>query len=59
MRSMNEEIKRIDFLLNRLTYYFHEKEWQAIHITKDEADTIISALETKKALLTKLEDDGK
>ena len=56
---MNEEIKRIDFLLNRLTYYVHEKEWQAIHITKDEADTIISALETKKALLEKLEDDGK
>lgn len=56
---MNEEIKRIDFLLNRLTYYFREKEWQAIHITSDEADTIIGALETKKALLTKLEDDGR
>lgn len=56
---MNEEIKRINFLLNRLTYYFREKEWQAIHITKDEADTIISALETKKALLERVEDDGK
>ena len=56
---MSEDIKLIDFLLNRLNYYFREKEWQAIHITKDEADTIISALETKKALLTKLEDDGR
>ena len=56
---MNEEIKRINFLLSRLTYYFREKEWQAIHITKDEADTIIGALETKKALIERMEDDGR
>lgn len=56
---MNEEVKRINFLLNRLIYYFREKEWQAIHITKEEADTIIGALETKKAMLERMEDDGK
>ena len=56
---MNEEIKRIEFLLNRLNYYFHVHEWKTIHITSDEANTIIGALETKKALIEKMEDDGK
>lgn len=56
---MNEEIKRIEFLLNRLDYYFRKHDWQTIHITSDEANTIIGALETKKALIEKMEDDGR
>jgi hypothetical protein len=56
---MNEDIKKIEFLLNRMKFYFRENEWKTIHITSDEAETIIGALETKKALLTKLEDDGR
>lgn len=56
---MNEEIKRIEFLLARLHYYFREHEWKTIHITSDEANVIIGALETKKALLERMEDDGK
>lgn len=56
---MNEEIKKIEFLLNRMRYYFRENEWKTIHITSDEAETIIGALETKKALLERMEDDGK
>ena len=56
---MNEEIKRIEFMLNRLNYYFRKHEWRTIHITSDEADTIIGALETKLELLKRLEDDGR
>lgn len=56
---MSDEIKRINILLNRLNFYFHEKEWEAIHITREEADTIIRALETKRNALMYVEDDGK
>ena len=56
---MTDEIKKIEFLLNRMKFYFRENEWKTIHITSDEAETIIGALETKKALLEKVEDDGR
>lgn len=56
---MTDEIKQIDTLIKRLNYFFREKEWEAIHITKDDADIIIAALQTKRNILERLEDDGK
>ena len=56
---MNEEIKKIDQLITRMKFFFHDKGWKKIYMTNEEADEIIRALETKKALLERLEDDGK
>ena len=56
---MNDKIDKIDLLHDMIATHINGKRYTIITLSAEDCDIIISAIETKKALIEKLEDDRK